>query len=327
MWIIKWLLRSRSLHINKNIFLVTLLLLPALLFAQQDDTVTVDKKVITLSEIIIRNNIDVPSFIKRVKTDTTFYKAFRNLRVLSYTSLNDIRMLNKKGKVKASLYSKTSQRAGRGCRHTSILHEEVTGDMYDRKGRYNYYTPELYASLFFAPDTICGETNMVKGAELSLQGKSGMAKHKEQLKMLFFNPGKAIPGLPFIGNKTAIFDDSMAPLYDYHLDMEEHLGALCYVFEIKAKEGLSGAKKDRIVIDEMTTWFNVKTLEVVARNYAMSYKAGVYDFDVQMQVEMTKAEGLLVPRLLRYTGNWDVIFKKRENGVFTATLFDFVQSE
>ena len=28
------------------------------------------------------------------------------------------------------------------------------------------------------------------------KGKSGMAKHKEQLKMLFFNPGKKIPGIP-----------------------------------------------------------------------------------------------------------------------------------
>jgi len=26
---------------------------------------------------------------------------------------------------------------------------------------------------------------------------------------------------------------------------------------------------------------------------------------------------------MRYNGNWDVIFKKRENGIFTATLFDF----
>ena len=322
-------MQSKYPHIRR--FLTGLsffLLLPAaFLSAQQNDTVVVDKKVITLSEIIIRNNIDIPSFIEKVKNDTTFYKAFRNLRVLNFTSLNDIRMFSKKGKVKASLYSKTTQWANNGCRHTTILQEEITGDMYDRNRQYNYYTPELYASLFFAPDTICGETNIVKGAELNAKGKSGMAKHKEQLKMLFFNPGKAIPGLPFIGNKTAIFEEDMAPLYDYYIDIEEHLGELCYLFIIKAKQELKGAKKDRVVIDEMTTWFNIKTFEVIARNYAMSYKAGIYDFDVQMQVEMTKADGFLVPKLLRYTGNWDVIFKKRENGVFTATLFDFGRGE
>lgn len=305
-----------------------LLLLPAaFLYAQEHDTVHVDKKVITLSEIIIRNNVDIPSFIEKVKNDTTFYKAFRNLRILHFTSLNDIRMFDKKGKVDASLYSKTMQWANKGCRHTAILHEEVTGDMYDRDRHFNYYTPELYASLFFAPDTICGETNIVKGAELDVKGKSGMAKHKEQLKMLFFNPGRAIPGLPFIGGKTAIFDEDMAPFYEYHLDLQEHLDELCYVFSIKVKDDLSGAKRNRVVIDEMTTWFSVSTFEVVARDYAMSYKAGLYDFDVQMQVEMTKIDGYLVPKLLRYNGNWDVIFKKRERGVFTATLFDFRRSE
>jgi len=290
--------------------------------AQQKDTV-VGQKTITLSEIIIRRNIDVAGFIEQVKNDTTFYKAFRNLHILNFTSLNDIRIFDKKGKVKASLYSKTTQWANAGCRYTNIAQEEVTGDIYDDEKHYNYYTPELYASLFFAQDTVCGQTNIVKGIELNAKDKSGMAKRKEQLKMLFFNPGKAIPGLPFIGNKTAIFDKDMAPLYDYALDMEEHLGEMCYVFSIKAKDKTSGGNSNKVVIDEMVTWFSVKTMEVIARNYSLSYDAGVYDFDVNMQVEMTRAGTLLVPKLLRYTGNWDVVFKKRENAAFTATLFDF----
>lgn len=292
-------------------------------FAQQNDTVVIDKKVITLSEIIIRKNIDVPSFIEIVKNDTTFYKAFRNLRILNYTSLNDVRMFDKKERVKASLYSKTRQWASNGCRFTHVLEEEVTGDIYDADKNYNYYTPQLYASIFFARDTICGETNIVKGTSISTKGKSGTEKHKEQLKMLFFNPGKAVPGLPFIGNKTAIFDEDMAALYNYHLDLDEKLGQMCYIFSVKAKNRSEGGNKNKVVIDEMTTWFNIKTMEVIARNYSMSYSAGVYDFDVNMQVEMTKTGEYLVPKLLRYTGNWDVVFKKRERGVFTATLFDF----
>jgi hypothetical protein len=73
----------------------------------------------------------------------------------------------------------------------------------------------------------------------------------------------------------------------------------------------------------MTTWFNINTWEIVARNYDLSYNAGVYDFDVRMEVEMTKFGGYLVPKVLRYNGNWDVVMKKREKSVFTATLFDF----
>lgn len=291
--------------------------------AQQRDTVVVNNKVITLSEIIIRNNVNVPSFIERVKNDTTFYKAFRNLRILEFTSLNDIRMLDKKGKVKASLFSRTRQWAQKGCRHTIVEDEQVSGDIYDRKGNYNYYTPELYAGLFFASDTVCGETNIVKGMDIEVKGKSGMARRKEQLKMLFFNPGKAIPGLPFVGAKTAIFDEDMAGLYNYDLDQDLYLDELCYVFTITAKTEEEGGDKNKIVIDRMVTWFSVKTMEVLGRQYSMSYQAGLFDFDVDMQVEMTRSGDYLVPKLLRYTGDWDVVFKKRERGVFTATLFNF----
>ncbi len=291
--------------------------------AQRKDSVIVDKKVITLSEVVVNSRINVPYFIERVKNDSSFYKAFKNLRVLRFTSLNDIEILDKKDQVRASLQSRTRQEVWDSCRHTNILSEEVKGDIYDDRGQFNYYTAALYASLFFAYDTICGENNIVKGAELEIKGKSGMAKHREQLKILFFNPGKAIPGLPFIGNKLAIFDVDMAELYDYDIDEEQKAGEPCYIFKVKAKSDLDAGQKDRIVIDEMVTWFNEKTFEVVARNYSMSYHAMFYDFDVQMEVEMGRFEEFQVPHLIRYNGNWKVIFKKRERAVFTATVFDF----
>src|SRR5258708_3929316 len=56
----------------------------------QDSTVIVSKKVITLKEVVVRSNLNVAAFIDRVKNDTTFYKAFRNLRILGYTALNDV---------------------------------------------------------------------------------------------------------------------------------------------------------------------------------------------------------------------------------------------
>jgi hypothetical protein len=94
-------------------------------------------------------------------------------------------------------------------------------------------------------------------------------------------------------------------------------------FSIKAKSNDEGGKKNRTVIDSMITWFNTKTMEVMARRYDMSYDAGVYDFNVHMEVEMTKFGVYLVPKQLRYIVNWDVVLKKRERGIFTATLFDF----
>lgn len=306
--------------------LVMLLCLAACLqtFAQ-DTTVIIDNKKITLPDVIIRNNMDYKSLLERIKNDTTFYKAFRNLRVIEFSAYNDITILDKNDKTKASYYSKTRQHRANGCRTTEVLEQKTTGDFLDSKGGFNYTTGDMYASLFFSKGQVCGEDNIVKGHDISTEGKSGMDKHKEQLKMLFFNPGKKIPGIPFIGNKLDLYDDRAHKYYDYRLDYTEYHGKYAYVFSIKPKEGLSEFKNDDIVVDEMTTWFDAGTMDVMARNYSLSYKAGVYDFDVKMEVELSRTGDLLVPTVLRYKGNWDVIFKKRERAQFTATLFDFKQ--
>ncbi len=290
----------------------------------QDSTLIIDEKRFTLSEVVVRNNLDYKMLLEQIKEDTTFYKAFKNLRILGFSSYNNIQMKDKKGAVVASLSSKTRQNRVNGCRTMDVLEEKVTGDFYDRSGDYNYMTPELYASLFFTKGTICGENNIVAGKKRSVAGKKGMEKHKEQLKMLFFNPGKKISGIPFIGDKLDLYDETAHKYYDYRLDIEEYKGELCYVFSIMPKANLGFIKNDRIVVDQMVTWFNMKTMSVLARNYALSYKAGVYDFDVSMEVEMTNlGNNMIVPKTLRYKGNWDVIFKKRERAIFTATLFDF----
>lgn len=305
----------------------SLLLLPA---TAQENEDSLDNarlaKMVSLTEVIIRSDLNIARFINQVKKDTSFYKAFRNLRVLGFTSWNDIRIRDKKGHINAALMSKTRQLRSGGCRRMETISENSSGDFYDAKGRFNYYTAELYAGLFFTEGTVCGETNIVKGTDLNPRSKSGLAKHKEQLKMLFFNPGKRIPGIPFIGDKIDIFDPDRAELYDFQIDFGDYEGESCYIFSIKARENLGG-KKDKIVIDNMVTWFSTRTMEVLARNYDMSYNAGVYDFDVHMEVAMTRSGNLVVPKLLRYIGNWDVAFKKRERGVFTATLFDFENNE
>ena len=316
------MLKVLILPLANIVFAILLVILaPCSLFSQQkkDSSVKVEGNYITLTEVVINNKLNVPSFINRIKNDTTFYKAFRTLHIIGFTALNDIRMVDKNSVTKASLLSKVKQVRKNNCRRMEVLQETITGDLYDEKKNFNYYTGEMYAGLFFTRDSVCGEDNIVKGHEFSTAGVSGMEKHKQQLKMLFFNPGRKISGIPLMGNKTALFDDNMADRYDMSIDMTEYNKTSCYIFKIKAKEN----KKRDVVIDEMTTWFNDKTFEIVARDYSLSYDAGVYDFNVQMHVEMTKFDQYLVPSLIRYNGNWKAIFKKRERGVFTATLFDF----
>jgi hypothetical protein len=310
---------------RKTVTAIILFLSAISVYAQQEDSLDTERlsKMVNLSEVIIRSDLNVPRFIDQVKNDTTFYKAFRNLHLLGYTAWNDISIKDKKGKIKASLQSKTKQVRSNGCRTMEILNESSTGDFYDKDKNYNYQTAQMYAGLFFTKGTICGENNIVKGIDFRPRSTNGIEKRKEQLKMLFFNPGKKIPGIPFIGDKINIFEPDHAKYYDFGIDFGEYEGQSCYVFSVKVKTDLSGGNKNAIVIDSMITWFNTKTMEVMARNYDMSYDAGVYDFEVHMEVQMTKFGNYLVPKTLRYIGNWDVVFKKRERGFFTATLFDF----
>src|SRR5215470_4786470 len=271
MWIIRWYFRNKG-HCNfrYNCAGISTKLVPVLfcslfftsVFCQEDSAADEKlKRMVILSEVVVHNNLDVAKFLRLVKNDTTFYKAFRTLHILGYTSLNDIRMRDKNGDVRASLQSKTIQHIQHGCRTMQTLEEKTTGDMYDASKNFNYYTAELYAGLFLTKGQVCGENNIVKGMEHSTKSKSGIEKHKEQLKMLFFDPRKKIPGIPFIGNKINIFDPDMAKNYDFSVDMTDYNDQDCYVFVVKAKDDLTSSDKDNIVIDKITTWFNSKTME------------------------------------------------------------------
>ena len=286
----------------------------------QDTSVEVENQVYTLPEVFVRSGNNYTDILRRIQQDTSFYKAFRTLHTIGFSAYNHISMLDKNGETEASYNSKIVQQESNGCRTMAEENRTTTGDFYDKKGNYNYITAQMYASLFFTKGKVCGETNIVGNMQFNPEDKSGMEKHKEQLKMLFFNPGKKIPGIPFIGNKTDLYDAHAHEIYNYHLDYVSYRGSYVYVFSIKPKPD---APSGDIVIDEMTTWFDPKTMDVLARNYQLSYKAGVYDFNVNMEVELAKINGVLLPQTLRYKGNFHALFYNRERGEFTATLFDF----
>ncbi|TCZ74390.1 hypothetical protein [Flaviaesturariibacter aridisoli] len=294
--------------------------------AQTADSAEVEavRRMVTLSEVVVRSDLNVPRFLQRIRNDSSYYKAFKNLHILGYTSENYIELFDKKGRSQAGLRSKTRQHRDRNCRTMEVLEEAVTGDFYDGNHNYNYYTAQLYDAFFFTHGTVCGETNIVAGSQHSVQGKKGLEKNKEQLKMLFFNPGQKIPGIPFIGNKLDVFDEEIAQKYNYSIDTSSVINGIpCYVFRIERRDDLSRSERGDIVFDNITTWFNQKTMEIVGRNYDLSYDAGVYDFDVHMKVEMMKVGDYLVPYTLSYRGNWHLMFKGRERGLFNATLHDF----
>lgn len=262
-----------------------------------------------------RSGWDVADFIKRVKNDTTFYKAFKTLRIVSYTSVNDIKILGKDNKTTASLYSRTRQNVSNGCRSMQVLEEKTTGDFYNKKRQYNYYTAELYAYLFFTPKPVCGENNIVAGVE-NTKGKGQMEKSKWQLKQLIFNPGSKVAGVPFAGNKAAIFEPDIASMYDFKLMLVEYDGEDCYLFTAVPKKEY----RNEVIYNELSTWFRKSDYSIVARDYSLSYKTWVYDFNVQMKVRLKNINGRLLPSQISYTGNWHVATKKRERAQFVTVL-------
>ena len=82
----------------KTIFLLAGLLFFSIGSFSQEDTSDVEavRRMVNLSEVVVRSDLNVPKFLQLIKNDTTFYKAFKNLRILGFTSLNDIRMKGKK---------------------------------------------------------------------------------------------------------------------------------------------------------------------------------------------------------------------------------------
>src|SRR5262245_45024342 len=115
---------------RKMIQVLGLLVLGLVAQAQEEDSLDTERlaKMINISEVLIRTDLNLTRFINQVKNDTTFYKAFRNLHLLGLTAWNDIRIKDKKDKVKASLQSKTKQIRSNGCRQMQMLDENSTGN-------------------------------------------------------------------------------------------------------------------------------------------------------------------------------------------------------
>lgn len=274
--------------------------------SELNDTMPISKY-LTLDSVVIsdmRKGFDVNAFIRLVENDTTFYQAFQNLRMTEYESTVSMNFFNKYGNKKATYYSSVNQKRQNGCRWMQFLNEQSTGNFYDNKSEYEYYTAQLFAYIFLNRDTVC---NAIETSEASYN--KGLENRKNQLKMIMFNPGKEVDGIPFIRNKTAVFDFQVMRHYDFFISSEEYNGADCYVFSFQLNEE---SKPKDVVVQKMTTWFDKTNFQILARDYHLQYDAGVYDFDVTMHVELFMKNSQYLPAVLLYSGTWNVPGKPRE---------------
>lgn len=309
----------------KYYWLLLCLFIPYLTFTQEQRKVTVynateqDSITVDLEGATVYGNdqLDVASIIHIIQTDTTFYKAFKNLHFSNYNADNTLHVYDKKGKSTIATYQSETKHIYRDrCRWMHILEEDYTPNYYKKNRMPKYYTASLYENLFLTFDTVCNEKNELDKSYLNPSGNA-IERNKAQLKQLLYSPGKKISGIPFMGKSAAIFDKEIAALYTFSIKKESMNGVTCFLFEATPLP----EHQSKVVYQRFKTWLDVNDYSMVAREYVLKYHTSVYDFNVAMKVNLTKKDNKLLPSFISYNGNWRVATQGREIVTFQTKFY------
>jgi len=302
----------------KSILTILFICISFSLFAQEDEKIYGSIELDTLT-ILASNEFDVKTFIQRIKDDTTFYQAFKNLRYYPHKAIGNLWVYNKREKEKASEKVDVTQHLKDNKMWQNHKTISATGKLRTKKGEYRFTTAEMYYNTFFPVDTIPVSTNMTKVKEEPV-GNSKKSKYKHDIKLMMFNPGEDISGVPIVGKKMSIFDDDMVQYYDYKISLINYNGIECYQFSCIAKPEF---KEHKTVTKTLVTVFNKETLAVLKREYTMRYNSILFQFDVSINVINEVKNGIIHPQLIKYKGYWDIPFKRQETITFTIKNSDY----
>ena len=294
--------------------LISLSFISSFLFSQEDEKIYNSIQLDTLT-IFAQNEFDTKTFIQRIKDDTTFYQAFKNLRYYPHKAMGDLWVYNKREKEKATEKISVTQHLAEPYMWQDRKTISSSGKLRTKKGKYRFTTAEIYYDIFFPSDTIPVSTEIPNVKEESI-GKSKKSKYIHDLKLMMFNPGEDISGVPIVGKKMSIFDNDMIEFYDYKVSIINFNGMECYQFSCIAKPE---RKEYKTVIKYLTTVFNKETMAVLNRQYSMRYKSILFQFDVKIDVKNEMKNGIIIPLSISYTGYWDIPFKTQEKIAFTIT--------
>lgn len=296
------------LHHSRSTLVALCLLIHPVLAQGQTDTLLGH---ITLDEVVISaqaDGFDVAAFVDRVRTDTTFHKAFLNTRYFPYAVKSEAVVRRKDERESAAIFRRARLLSDGAMATQRIDSLSERGRLRDRKGRFRYLTIEMYDDVFF-PKGEFPANNTVAGRKLELERASRFDKYKSELKKFMFDPGTEIASVPFIGRKLALFSPDMAPLYDFRIWADERGGRACWVFSAAAKPEHRDGKT---VIKTMDTWFDQETNDVLARAYRIAHQSVFLDFDITISVRNIRIGDGLVPVRVSYDGDWDIPFEQRE---------------
>jgi len=280
-------------------------------------------KTITLDSVvnIKAKRLNIETFIDAIINDTSFYQAFRNMKKYTFIAENRVFTYDKKNQVDGRIYRKIRHNND-GPYKMEYMVKEDDGKLYKKNGKYQLYTVEMFDYIFmnayntdFMPNSAPSDG---KGKKSTNEG------YKDKLKTLIFNPGRPIKGIPFIGSKTEIFTANMRQNYDYTFYSGTYLDSIpVYRFKVAVKPDLSKWTKDGIMIKELVTIFDKRNFEILGRYVDMKYSNMLFDFDVQMNIEMSYFDDVKLPTKITYQGNWDYPFKKEERASFLVLHKDY----
>jgi len=307
----------------RSSFLAMLSVITLSALAQSDsimNAVELDPVVVTAET----EGFNVKEFVKQVMEDTTFYKAFLNMKTYPHTVRSGLNVRNKKEKETAALNREGELIVRDSTRVELVLNvDEARGKLKNRKGEFRYLTAEMYDEVFWPKGTYVAD-NTIKSRQQQLVKGSKLDEYKSELKKFMFNPGQEIGSVPFIGNKMALFDDHMIPFYNYRIWSDKRSGRVCWVFSADAKPE---RKANKTVIKSMDTWFDKNTWQVRARHYHLEHSTVILDFDINIKVENVSIKGQTVPTSINYDGAFDLPFKKPEIVRFWLVLADWAIPE
>lgn len=301
-----------------NILKTHLILFFALLSSftsQAQQEIIIDTSFIDTIGIRVSSGFTPKDFIRMTKKDTSFYRAFKNLKLFPHTSNNKVIIYDKKWEQIGEM-NRTAEHSSDGSLGWVTINNETTdGKFYNRKGKHKFFTAEMYDKVFFEEGKF-NVSNKVDSAyrQQEVENRSKQEKYYEQLKTFMFSPGLGVDGVPFIGHKLNIFDGEMTEYYDYLLEKTMFRDSIsCYKFTVKIKDGI---KKEKVVITNLTTFYDRRTMQVIARSYALKQTTMMFSFDIQMFILLGLQFDEYLPLEIKYNGAWDVPFKKPERIAF-----------
>ena len=307
-----------NILIKSKIFLPFLLLWSSFISSQNIyDTALID----TVS-IKYKKGFDVNDFIKMTKADTSFYRAFKNLKMFPHTSSNEIEIFDKEwsevGKV--SRYADHFSNGSMGW--INITNEKTNGKVYKKDGTHKYFTAEMYDKVFLTKGKFPVNNSVQNSySQEKMKGLSTKDKYYEKLKTFMFSPGTKVKGVPFIGNKLDIFSEKMAKYYDFTIAKAFFRDTIpCYKFSCKKKINVPNKK---VTITKLITFYDRRTMNIIARTYALKDITPMFSFDIKMFIELNYDFGEYIPIKIKYNGKWDVPFKKGEQIKFEMNCSNY----